>query len=60
MLPEKLKKEEQPFFNKKGRGLPDISAYASNFFIYLNGNLQRVSGTSASTPLIGAMVNSHM
>lgn len=44
------------YFNTKGRGYPDVSAYASNYFVYLNGKVTRESGTSASAPVFAAMV----
>lgn len=39
-----------------GRGYPDVSTYGSNYFVYLNGNIIRESGTSASAPVFAAMV----
>jgi len=44
------------YFNKYGRGYPDISTYGSNYLIYLAGSLTRESGTSASAPVFAAMV----
>jgi tripeptidyl-peptidase-1 len=38
------------------RGYPDISTYGSNFFVLLDGEISRESGTSASSPVFGAMV----
>lgn len=43
-------------FNRSGRGYPDISAIANNYLIWMKGGLEATSGTSASTPLIAAMV----
>jgi len=34
------------FFNKFGRAYPDVSAYGSNYFVYLQGMITRESGTS--------------
>ncbi|KAK4445709.1 tripeptidyl-peptidase [Podospora aff. communis PSN243] len=48
--------ERLPLFNRTGRAMPDISAVGSAFQIYQNGNLQQVLGTSASTPVVAAMV----
>ncbi|CAH0517751.1 unnamed protein product [Peronospora belbahrii] len=44
------------FFNASGRAYPDVSALGANFYIHMRGRLSSVSGTSASTPVIGAMV----
>jgi tripeptidyl-peptidase-1 len=44
------------FFNQSGRAYPDISAYGNSFSVYMHGHLSVVSGTSASTPTISAMV----
>ncbi|KAL3666603.1 hypothetical protein V7S43_008229 [Phytophthora oleae] len=44
------------FFNASGRAYPDISALGAGFLVYMNGRLSSVSGTSASTPVLGAMV----
>ncbi|KAK0620719.1 tripeptidyl-peptidase-like protein [Immersiella caudata] len=49
--------ERLPLFNRTGRAMPDISAIGSAFQIYQNGNLQQVLGTSASTPVVAAMVS---
>ncbi|CAI5720515.1 unnamed protein product [Hyaloperonospora brassicae] len=44
------------FFNASGRAYPDVSALGAGFHVYMKGHLTSVSGTSASTPVIGAMV----
>jgi tripeptidyl-peptidase-1 len=44
------------YFNSLGRGYPDVATYGSNYFIYLNGQITRESGTSASAPVFAAMV----
>jgi hypothetical protein len=44
------------FYNPEGRAYPDMAAYGSNYFVYLNGSITRESGTSASTPVVSAMV----
>jgi len=44
------------YFNSTGRAYPDVSTYASNYFVYLDGRITRESGTSASAPVFGAMV----
>ncbi|CAK7242303.1 MAG: hypothetical protein STHCBS139747_003790 [Sporothrix thermara] len=43
-------------FNRSGRGTPDISAVGSNFAIIWRGISTMTSGTSASTPVVAAMV----
>lgn len=43
-------------YNTAGRAYPDISAAASNYLVWMGDHLQPTSGTSASTPLIAAMV----
>ncbi|KAF1777160.1 Sedolisin domain [Phytophthora cactorum] len=44
------------FFNASGRAYPDVAALGAGFLVYMNGRLTSVSGTSASTPVFGAMV----
>ncbi|ETI31125.1 hypothetical protein F443_21849 [Phytophthora nicotianae P1569] len=44
------------FFNASGRAYPDVAAIGAGFLVYMNGRLSSVSGTSASTPVLGAMV----
>jgi tripeptidyl-peptidase I len=44
------------YFNSTGRGYPDVATYASNYFVYLSGQVVRESGTSASAPTFAAMV----
>ncbi|KAK3338503.1 peptidase S8/S53 domain-containing protein, partial [Neurospora tetraspora] len=46
----------QGYFNGSGRGYPDISAMARSFLVALHGGYRAVSGTSASTPVVAAMV----
>lgn len=43
-------------YNSTGRGYPDISALASNYLVWMGPHLESMSGTSASTPLVAAMV----
>lgn len=47
---------EPGYFNATGRAYPDISAIGAAFHTYIHGYVTGVSGTSASTPVIGAMV----
>ncbi|KAI0893070.1 subtilisin-like protein [Annulohypoxylon nitens] len=44
-------------YNSSGRGFPDISALARNVAVAVLGKLDVADGTSAATPLIGAMFN---
>lgn len=44
------------YFNRTGRGYPDVSLMASNYTIALHGSLHSVSGTSASTPVLASMI----
>lgn len=44
------------FFNPKGRAYPDITALGASFMVYMHGRMTAVSGTSASTPVVGGMV----
>jgi tripeptidyl-peptidase-1 len=43
-------------FHPQGRGIPDIAAMASDMPIVTFGKLQRLNGTSYSSPMIGAMI----
>ncbi|OWZ19992.1 Tripeptidyl-peptidase [Phytophthora megakarya] len=45
------------FFNASGRAYPDVAALGAGFLVYMNDRLSSVSGTSASTPVLGAMVS---
>lgn len=47
---------EDSYFNKKGRGYPDISVYSNNYLVVMNRKWDLVHGTSASTPVVAAMV----
>lgn len=44
------------FFNSSGRAYPDVAALGAGYLVIMNGRLSSVSGTSASTPVFGAMV----
>jgi len=44
------------YFNRGGRAYPDISAYGNNFVVIMGGQIVRMSGTSASTPVIASMI----
>jgi tripeptidyl-peptidase-1 len=43
-------------FNASGRATPDISAIGAGFQIVMGGSVTQVLGTSASTPVVAAMV----
>jgi len=43
-------------YNTSGRAYPDISAVASNYLTWMGDHFDPTSGTSASTPLVAAMV----
>ena len=44
------------YFNATGRAYPDVATYGSNFFVVLKGAIVRESGTSASAPVMAAMI----
>jgi tripeptidyl-peptidase-1 len=43
-------------YNASGRGFPDISANGANYVVAVDGTFSRVFGTSASSPVVGAMI----
>ncbi|KAI0156633.1 tripeptidyl-peptidase 1 precursor [Hypoxylon sp. FL1284] len=45
------------FYNKEGRGYPDISAQGLYFAYFWNGTEGTISGTSASCPLTGGIIS---
>ncbi|GAB7351680.1 hypothetical protein MBLNU459_g2275t1 [Dothideomycetes sp. NU459] len=44
-----------PYYNASGRAYPDLAGQGSYFITVWNGTNKRVSGTSASTPLVSAI-----
>ncbi|ATY65261.1 tripeptidyl peptidase SED3 [Cordyceps militaris] len=44
------------YYNKNGRGIPDVSVVADEYSIIVNGTSKRVWGTSASAPTFAAMI----
>mmetsp|Transcript_171621 Transcript_171621/g.550080 ORF Transcript_171621/g.550080 Transcript_171621/m.550080 type:complete len:819 (+) Transcript_171621:70-2526(+) len=44
------------FYNTSGRAYPDISGISSNYLVWMGDHLEPTSGTSASTPLLAAMI----
>jgi len=47
---------EEWYYNTSGRGFPDISAISACYLVWMGDKLELVFGTSASTPLVAAMV----
>ncbi|KAL0481704.1 tripeptidyl-peptidase I [Acrasis kona] len=45
------------YYNRTGRGYPDVSAFGVNFAVIVNGYSNPVSGTSASAPLFAGVVS---
>ncbi|KAH8997145.1 subtilisin-like protein [Lactarius hatsudake] len=52
-----LGNRHQGLYNATGRGIPDIAAQSFNFEIFLNGQEQRASGTSAATPVVAGIIS---
>lgn len=48
---------DSSYFNRSGRGLPDISAAGENVQVYVGGYVNPVAGTSCSAPIIAGMVS---
>jgi len=45
------------FYNKSSRAYPDVSANAHNYLVYIGGTIFSVDGTSASTPVVAALIS---
>lgn len=45
------------YYNSSGRGFPDVSAVGYKFGVIVNGIIQPVAGTSASTPTFGSLLS---
>ncbi|KAF7422972.1 hypothetical protein PC9H_011136 [Pleurotus ostreatus] len=43
-------------YNASGRGVPDIAAQGTRFKVILGGETKAIGGTSASTPVVAAMI----
>lgn len=54
--PGKTRDKKKVYFARNGRGTPDIAAIGSGFQIMHRGEMVEVRGTSASTPVVAAMV----
>ncbi|KDO22901.1 hypothetical protein SPRG_11745 [Saprolegnia parasitica CBS 223.65] len=44
------------FFNHHGRGYPDVSALSTNYPVVIDGRVNSLYGTSASTPVVAGLV----
>jgi tripeptidyl-peptidase-1 len=44
------------YFNPTGRGYPDLSAMANGYLVYVVGQLHKIYGTSAATPVVASMI----
>jgi tripeptidyl-peptidase-1 len=52
----KLGEKNKPYFNRHGRGFPDVSAQGFGFRVYDKGSLKGYQGTSASAPAFAGIV----
>ncbi|OAA51158.1 tripeptidyl-peptidase 1 precursor [Beauveria brongniartii RCEF 3172] len=43
-------------YNPDGRGIPDVAALGHDYQVYSHGKVESAGGTSASTPVLAAMV----
>ncbi|KAF1928496.1 tripeptidyl-peptidase 1 precursor [Didymella exigua CBS 183.55] len=48
--------KNKPYFNRHGRGFPDVAAQGVNYLVYDQGVLKGFQGTSCSAPTFGGMV----
>ena len=46
----------EPFFNRSGRGIPDVAAQAARFIVYDKSVATLIGGTSASCPVVAGTV----
>ena len=44
-------------YNRIGRGIPDVAANGENITVAAQGQFGLLAGTSASTPIFGAIIN---
>jgi len=56
-LTSKVPLPPKKYFNASARAFPDVSALGHGYLIQWNGGLQQVDGTSASTPVWGALIS---
>ena len=40
-----------------GRGVPDVSAFAVGYQVYVDGKVEYMNGTSASAPMFGGLIS---
>lgn len=52
----KIGEKNKPYFNRHGRGFPDVSAQGFGFKVYDKGVLKGYQGTSASAPAFAGIV----
>ena len=52
-----LGKTNKGKFNKAGRAYPDVAAQGVNFEVVVDGDVQGVSGTSASSPTFASVIS---
>jgi tripeptidyl-peptidase-1 len=52
----KLGQANKPYFNRHGRGFPDVAAQGYGFRVYDKGTLKGYQGTSASAPAFAGVV----
>merc|ERR1719469_1515632 len=46
----------QKYWNRNGRGIPDVAVVGDNVQIWVDGGAQNTGGTSASAPQIGGLI----
>ncbi|KAI4677832.1 Tripeptidyl-peptidase sed2 [Alternaria sp. BMP 2799] len=51
-----LGQKNKPYFNRHGRGFPDVSAQGFGYRVYDKGSLKGYQGTSCSAPAFGGIV----
>lgn len=51
-----LGEQNQPYFDRSGRGFPDVSAQGFGFRVYDKGVLRAYQGTSASAPAFAGVI----
>jgi len=51
-----LGQANKPYFNRHGRGFPDVSAQGFGYRVYDKGSLKGYQGTSCSAPAFGGIV----
>ncbi|KAK4155303.1 hypothetical protein C8A00DRAFT_31923 [Chaetomidium leptoderma] len=45
-----------PYFNRSGRGIPDVAALAARFAVHNQGSWTSIGGTSAASPVVAGIV----